>query len=396
MLIKASKVLYILFVLYCGWFQIVFFAIPHMLLILGSGMMYFIVLHSLINRTSLLKFLTGELQLWLLFAFTSLLFGLFVAVNPDNLIGSVTTFFQYLLLIYGIIYISNQDGNIDFFINVFIIFVIICAITTIFWGVDSINEKGRIVMGPTDNPNSLGFIMVYGICFILYKQNLTKLFYSLLSLSFVLLLIYVCIMTGSRKSFISIILFIVYWFVYIAFNEIKVSRISVKLKVMISMLLLIGAAYYILVPYFGNTVLTTRFNTFFEQDTRENMYLEAFEFFKQSPLVGVGLNNFRSLSMYKTYSHSTYAEALSCTGIIGSILYFTPYILLLLHYRRMLTSKLNATLIKQTRIMLGLFGLLLFLGVGMIHFYEITSTIIFGMLFAFNNVNKNLVSKHNI
>ena len=54
----------------------------------------------------------------------------------------------------------------------------------------------------------------------------------------------------------------------------------------------------------------------------------------------------------------------------------------------MVTSrKLDALLLKQARVMLGLFGVLLFLGFGIIHFYEVTSSIAFGMLIAFYNVN---------
>ncbi len=395
MLLRASKIFYVLIVMYYGWFQVVFSPIPNMLLLLGLGMIGFIILHALQNRKNLFESLTVELMLWVLFAYTSLLFGLLVAVNYGNLSRSIITFCEFIFLMFGIVYISNQDRNINFFINVFIFFAIICAVTAIFWGVDT--GQGRIGLGAGDNPNALGFTMALGLGCVLYKLNFEKLGYSIVAFSAILLLIYVSLLTGSRKSFISIGLLVTYWSLFVAFKDIIALRFTAKVKGILSLLFVIGAAYYVLVPYFTDSVLLARLTGLFESGSeggiREGMYVEAFRLFKKSPLVGVGLNNFRDVSIFHAYSHSTYAEALACTGIIGCITYFSSYILLLLHYGKMATSKLDALLLKQTRIMLGLFGVMLFLGVGVIHFYSMTSSIAFGMLIAFYNINNKTFKK---
>ncbi|MEM4997258.1 O-antigen ligase family protein [Priestia sp. SB1] len=384
MLIKISKIFYILLVLYYGWFQVVFLKIPNALPILGAGVMGFIILHAFTTRTRLITSFTIELMFWALFVLTSYIFGLLIATSYGFLSSALFIFIEFLLLMFGIIYISKHDNNIDFFINVFILFSLICAITTTFKGVEY--GQGRISMGPDNNPNSLGITMALGVCCILFKHNFKKLVFSIISFSAILLLLYVCLLTGSRKSFISVIAIFVYWFAFVIFRDIKSLKFPDKIKGLLSILLVIFLGYQLLVPLFEGSVLIQRLTLLFENgsDTREGMYNEAFTFFKQSPLVGLGFNNFRAVSMFGTYSHSTYSEALACTGIIGCILYFIPYLKLLFNYFGLILSRrLDTELLKQSKIMMGFLGILLFLGIGVIHFYELTSSIAFGMVIAF-------------
>ena len=328
-----------------------------------------------------------ELKMWILFAVTSFVYGLFVAVNHGNLISSIFTFSQFLVLMYGIIYISDQDRTIDFFIIMFIVYAMFCAITTVFWGVEY--GQGRISMGLANNPNTLGMTMAIGVCCVLFKHSFEKLIISVFAFSSIILMIYVILLTGSRKAFLSIALIIIYWLIFIVFKDIKAFKFTTKLKGILSVVLVIGTGYYMLYPFFKDSVLLQRLLILFESGnaTREGMYSVAVDLFIQNPLVGIGFNNYRVVSMYETYSHSTYAEALACTGIIGSILYFSSYILILVHFWKLLKSNLDALFLRQAKVMLGLFSVLLFAGIGVIHFYTMTSSIAFGMLIAFYNVN---------
>ena len=149
MWIKLSKFFYILLVLYYGWFQIIFFQFPNMLLLLGAGMIGFILLDSLQSKKNIFKYLTRELLLWFAFGVTSFIFGLMIAVDYTNLINALSTFLQFLILIWGIVYIANQDGNINFFVDVFTGYSIISALTTLFWGINY--GQGRISMGLSNN-----------------------------------------------------------------------------------------------------------------------------------------------------------------------------------------------------------------------------------------------------
>ena len=394
MTIKLSKLFFAAILIYYGWFQAVFFQIPLVLPILGAVMIGFLLLNALLTDTDLTKLITFELAVWILFAVTSLVFGYFVAENIGFLVSEVYNLFEYLMLIYVILYIADKDGNLDFFIKTFIIFALICALTAVFAGVEY--EPGRISMGLTDNPNGLGVNMAIGVCCILYKVDLKKFLYSVAALASTLLFIYVILLTGSRKSFLGIMLVVVYWLAFVAFKDIMALSFTQKLKG----LFLIGAAgtagYTILYVFFRDSVLLERLIILFQSgsETRTEMYDAAFRLFRESPLVGVGFNNFRAVAGFGTYSHSTYAEAIACTGIIGSFLYFLPYVTILFSYVKIaLNRNIDPSLLKQGRVMLALFALLVFLGIGIIHFYELTSSIAFGMIFAFHFVNKKIFAK---
>lgn len=389
MIIKFSQLFYGLIILYYGWFQVVFFQVPNGLFILGSGMIFCIILDTLIVKKNPLNYITKEIFLWVIFALTSFLFGILLVQNKESLFSSLLTFSQFLFLIYGIVYISKRKGTINFFVNIFIIFAVICAFTTVMLGVEV--GQGRISMGARANPNSVGITMALGVGFIIYKLDFRRFMYSTVSLAMIGLLTYATLLTGSRKSLIAIILILIYWSLFIILNELKSLDVFTKLKIFFLLTVVSIAFYYIIYPFFKDSVIFSRLLKLFEagDETREGMYSEAFKFFQDSPIVGIGFNNYRNLSFFNKYSHSTYAEALACTGIIGVILYFVPYLILLYHYIKLsFLYNVGYSLMKQSRVMLGIFVLLLFLGVGVIHFYEMTSSIAFGMLIAFCKVNK--------
>lgn len=386
MLIKISKFFYFLIVMYYAWFQVAFFQIPNMLLILGTGMIGFILLHAMRTKEKILQYVTTELLIWILFAFFSFATGAVISTNINLFFKSITTFIEFLLLIYGMIYISNQDNSIDFIINVLIVLAVTCSITTIFRGIEY--GAGRISMSASNNPNALGITMAIGICCILYKVDFRKLYNSIFGISLVLLLTYVTILTGSRKSLLSVLLILVFWIIFVLFPDMKDVKLAVKLRVIISLLLVIIVSYLLIYPFFKESVLFSRMSDLFQSgsDEREGMYSEALRLFKTSPIVGVGFNNYRVLSVYGTYSHSTYAEALACVGIVGSLLYFIPYAIIARNFLKIIKAKYNGADFSKAKIMISLFATLLFLGIGIIHFYEMTSIISFGILFAFFSV----------
>ncbi|USD17469.1 O-antigen ligase family protein [Priestia megaterium] len=389
MAIKFSQLFYGLIILYYGWFQVVFFQVPNGLLMLGTGMIGCIILDALMTKKNLLDYITKEIFLWFIFALTAFLFGIFLVENKSSLFSSILTFSQFLFLIYGIVYISKRKGTISFFVNIFIIFAVICALTTVTVGVEV--GQGRISMGTRANPNSVGITMALGVGFILYRLDFKRFMYSIISLGMIGLLTYATLLTGSRKSLIAIILILIYWCLFVIVKDLKSLDILTKLKMLFLLTIVSIAFYYIIYPFFKDSVIFSRLLKLFEagDETREGMYSEGFRFFQNNPIVGIGFNNYRNISYFGKYSHSTYIESLACTGIIGSILYFLPYLLLLYKYMKLsILYNLGYSLMKQSRVMLGIFVLLLFLGVGVIHFYEMTSSIAFGMLIAFCKINK--------
>ena len=184
-----SKLFYATFLVYYGWFQMVFFTIPNMSLLLGSAMVLFILFHSLTHKMPILKGITIELLIWGFFIVTSLATGIIVAANVGLLLSSLFTFLQYLIMIFGMTYISSKEKKIDFLINIYVIFAIICSLTTIFSGYRY--SSTRITMSEATNPNTLGMIMVIGLFCILFKLDFKRITRTVFHIIIMFMFIYI-------------------------------------------------------------------------------------------------------------------------------------------------------------------------------------------------------------
>jgi len=80
--------------------------------------------------------------------------------------------------------------------------------------------------------------------------------------------------------------------------------------------------------------------------SRTQMIVSGLKLIAQHPMFGIGLDNFRSASGADTYSHSNPIEVVVSTGIVGGVLYFGIYAVLLLRLfkiRRRATSRASAS-----------------------------------------------------
>ena len=72
---------------------------------------------------------------------------------------------------------------------------------------------------------------------------------------------------------------------------------------------------------------------------------KAMELFKEKPIFGYGLDSFRTIEgSYGLYAHNNFAELLCCTGIIGFVLFYLPYLGALLKLLYSLISR-SSTLV---------------------------------------------------
>ena len=67
-------------------------------------------------------------------------------------------------------------------------------------------------------------------------------------------------------------------------------------------------------------------------NARANMFSLGWEWFKQKPILGYGLNNFSLLYLeemgWATYSHNNFVEILVSGGLVGFAIYYSAYIYL--------------------------------------------------------------------
>ncbi|NLD47238.1 MAG: O-antigen ligase family protein [Clostridiaceae bacterium] len=331
---------------------------------------------------------TVEIVLWIAFAISSFFIGYVIITNKSHLISAIIPLIENLILIIFICFISKYDGNIDYMVKIFIILAFLCAITTIFWG-EGFQGSNRISMTSTTNPNGLGVLLVTGIFCLLYKMDIDKKINIIFTSSGALIFLYTIILTGSRKSFLAASLLLVYWVLLCLRGTLKKATFSRKTGVIILVSVAAISFIYYITPVFEESVMLYRLTNLFESgDTiRTGMYTEAYDFFISSPLYGIGYKNYELLSVYRTYSHSTYAEALACTGLLGVFLYFSAYIIMAVKTIRVIINKhLSHNVRIQARNILGIFLVMLFLGTGVIHFYEINSSIVFAMIISFNKL----------
>ena len=285
----------------------------------------------------------------------------------------------FLLVCSCISIICRGENSIQWLLKCIAIVSYVCAFYTLFYGEPYYNGIYVITMGPENNPNTLGIMMVYGMFSVLYNKK-RKLGELILPLASVFLFAYVIILTGSRKSLLCGGILCLVWII----NFVNDTRRSKNSTEKITKYLLLIAALTIGIVYFAkhyaNTASFERLLLLSEDGSshaRVGMYRESLEFFKTSKLFGIGFNQFRVLSSFKSYAHSTYAELLACAGIFGCILYFGPIIKTgIVLIKRMWTEPSY-----QVGMLVAMYLVEMILGFAIIFMYSISHLLIWTILY---------------
>ena len=388
MLLNLSKLFMLAMVIYGNYFQVVFFGVRGMTEALGFIAVFFLIWAIYKESMPLMAGISLETALWVVFALTSLFTGYFIMSDQTQLVLSVLQFSINLVLIIALCFISRFDGNIDYIVAVQLFLAFLCAITTVIWG-QPFTGSNQISMTAAMNPNVLGLLMVFGIFCLLYKLDISKRSSVLFVLAGTSLFFYTIILTASKKSFLAACFLLIYWLL-VVFGRL-IRDVPVNRKILAITMLLVAVLSYglYLTPIFQDSVIVDRLTTISAGDeTRIGMYQEAYGYFKSSPLVGIGFDNYRFLSVYGTYSHSTYAEVLACTGILGAFIYLSAYLIMAVKLIRIsMDSGIADSIHLQARNILGFLAVLLALGAGVILFYEMNSSMVLAAIIAFNQIN---------
>jgi len=192
--------------------------------------------------------------------------------------------------------------------------------------------------GTVGNPNALSVVMIISIFVsIVYltkykeKSNVFLYYYQYIN---IILALYLIIMTVSRKG-------IVFGFALVLL-QVLVSMKDVK---SFFRLIIIGVIGFFIFANFTNLddlwalydKVIYRFTVLNEGlahtdshagSTGIRLYLAeiGLELFKNNPLIGVGVNNFRTYSPGGLYSHNNYVELLAGVGLIGTMAFYSIYI----------------------------------------------------------------------
>ena len=375
MTVKLSKLFVSIFVLYVFWFKEVFGNYP--VILYGSVIAATVLV--------LLDIISGEKKLKL-YSFVTMLFiygiysfvsGLFVARDMSWFFSIIITYFAFSVVCFDICYISDRTSSTEWILNLLLITCSICAVQTIFFGTEYRTEVIVRTMSSTNNPNALGFIMILGIFSLISRKKYVG--NNLLIKALILLVfVYVIVLTGSRKTLICALILVAFWVITLLKTEKGFS--NRKLSIIAAIFVIGGIGVYYGLTQFVNSSSYARMLIIESGvSTRTQLYKDAVEFWKTSPIIGIGFGQYKIWSPYKLYSHSSYAEILCCTGIIGILIFFGYMIKCLVALMKKIIRR-NEDCYYDYFMCFIMFVIELILGVGQIYIYDFPHLLILSYL----------------
>ena len=375
-----AKIGCIVFIFYVLWFRYAFREM-HVILYGSVGIAAFCMLFDMwSSHINLLDFCPIGVLMNLVMCVYSIITGLWVAVSQDTLISLVKTYAAFSMVCIVVCYVSKIENGIGWLVNVLILVNVLSALFIIFRGYEY--PGYGYVLGPSQNPNQLGTALLSGLFCVAYKSHQVD---KKLPLHFVsaLLILYAIISCGSRKSLIAAGIVVALWMYPLCSDLWKSGSNERRVFLVAVVVLALGGIYYYFVTYFQNTDIYQRMmllgdSNEFSSRHRKLYYVYALDYFSEHPIFGIGLGQFLYWNPYNQMSHSTYAEAISCWGTVGCLLYFIPAI-----HAGFKTVYLAFTSEKTyiPRIVLVLLVTEAFVGLGQVWFYEIEHLLIWTLIF---------------
>lgn len=185
------------------------------------------------------------------------------------------------------------------------------------------------------DPNTVGIILSYSFLVSIYLSifNKKKVFFLLASI-----ILFSVFLTGSRSSIVVIISGL------LTLTVLKSIHNPIKSKVtpFIFLFLVVSLGYNLIFEFdFLYDILGRRitglierymFGSSSEESSsyyRTLMIIKGFDFFQNNPILGYGLETYRTLFLQESgifsYSHNNYIELLVSLGLIGTIIYYLMY-----------------------------------------------------------------------
>lgn len=364
--------------------------ISNVTMLLGLFSAFFMIVDMAINNFDIRKLFTKEVIILLALAIYSFMTSLVFAEHKFSAFNGLFQLLQNMILMVVTVYIILRDQKISFVVGSFVLIMLAMAI----YAIGNMGEFDvRLTLTEETNANVLGHNAMCALMFLPLFIKPNKKWFNILLILVAVLFVLTIVFSGSRMSFICMIVFGALFFARI----LPESRNKGKNKSrLIASILGLGAfvlLLYLLIPLFKGTLLYERMQSLFdlfndkEADGAGRIYLyqRAWELFKTNPIFGIGYANFAPLN-HGAYTHSTYAEILSCVGLIGTGIYIAFYCQL---KNRLKKNEIEKDKNQITRLtMVIAFIVILVLGIGEIVFYKINYFIIFGLITGYGLINK--------
>ena len=330
--LSIPKFVFFLLYLYLNWYKEIWGDLPIMLYgsVIALTLSLFLPISDEKYRFFNFQDLTGFFIVLFIYGVYSFISGILVCIDRTNFVSSMVTYFSYLVVLFDCCLISKRDGSWNWLLTIMIIVAFICCFQVILWGKPMRNAGATVItMSAINNPNSASLVMLFGIYGLVVNSE-QRMKYLWLRIPVVLMLFYAIMLTGSRKVLIATSMLLILWLFGILRNLQTNPNTSESLRTVFFILLAVIAVIIFIRRYYVNTEQFERLMRLSddfenpENSSRIGLYQTAFEVWKQHPILGVGFDQYKLYTEYGSYSHSTYAEVLSCTGLIGGAILFSP------------------------------------------------------------------------
>jgi O-antigen ligase len=248
------------------------------------------------------------------------------------------------------------------------------------------------VAGLAMNANQFGWIMLLATVAMAYFWMLPTraraLKYTVLSLGMAAAGV-ATVLSGSRKALIGLAVFYVLWlwFCY--------RRDALRRPVVMAMALGVLAVGALLMAQFAREMpVAQRFQETWDAFTgkrmggggmnRLDLYGIAWRLFLKSPVVGVGMDNFRLYSG-GAVAHSEYAEIAADTGLVGFVLYFAVFVVLWRRCGRIIKEHPDPLAVRVAGLARALLIVVMILNLGRYNYMDKPAWIVFGSLIGYTS-----------
>ncbi|WDL92126.1 O-antigen ligase family protein [Bacillus sp. HNR-4] len=314
--------------------------------------------------------------LFIYFLFIFICFvSVFFAINQNTAVTKINTIILiYLLMISLINYIDTFEKLRSFLIS----FVYAGFITGINILANSDFSQVTRYGSELGNVNSIGMIIGISSIFCFYFIIEEKRY--LLYMPIMLINIFVVFLTGSRKA----LLFVVLTIIVILLIQQK-TGIKGKIKALLGIIIILVLSLYVIfnveLLYRIIGIRMEHLFTYIQGEganegsinIRANMIDMGLEWFKERPIMGYGIDNFRSLYGVEaiggefTYSHNNFVELLVGIGVIGTFLFYLTHLIVLKKLYRESKKNYKSSLCYA---FIAIISIYIILSVGLVYYYD--------------------------
>jgi len=299
------------------------------------------IAYKIVQRNSYFKINSFLITytLFLIFSFSSLLW----TIDFFTTLDSTKTIFILTITIYIIYNICKEFENATNFILyglIFSAFVNYLIALGLYEYVTEFTNPIRLV-GTLARSTNLAITMIMSLfasLYLLQKHSNSKLIQIILFTS-VIMSLYTVMLTVAKKGIIISLLLVVG---YILINSKSIKKM-VKMTFFIVTTLVIISSFYSTEFLLAIENILDRFSDFNlaidstnqHSSTGERLYFinRGLEIISNNPFLGTGLDTFRFQNHFNTYSHNNYIEIGSNLGLIGFIIYYSIYVILIINIR---------------------------------------------------------------